>query len=323
MVRLPAALAACALVLAGCTSGATTATAPATTPPTSAAATTTTAPRPASYDVGTREMTFVDTTRPTQKNNTYPGAPSRTIRVRFYYPSEHGVPATAGAPFPALFFSHGHNGTPEGYAALLEAFARAGYVAVAPAYPLSNQASPGGASVADLANQPKDASFVLDRVLRDSKETSWLRALIDPTRIGAAGHSLGGLTTYGLVYNSCCVDSRIKAAAVLSGVAGGFPGKYFTNIDTPLLAIHGDQDGTVPYTAGSDAFRQANRPKFFLTILGGSHSGEMRGGTTPGQRVVTQSMIAFFDHYLRGVGSLETLRNAATKPGLTTFEAKP
>jgi dienelactone hydrolase len=323
--RVLACAVASALALAGCSSSATRTNAPATPSPTSVPSTTTTTVRPRTYGVGTREATYVDTSRPTNKNNAYPGASSRTIRVRFYYPALGGAPAIAGGPFPVVLFSHGHNGLPEGYAALLGDLARAGYVVVAPAYPLSNSAAPGGATVADLGNQPKDASFVLDRVLADASTTkTWPRNFLDAGRIGVAGHSLGGLTTYGLVYNACCVDRRIKAAVVLAGagLGAGSPGEY-SNIRTPLLAIHGDQDRTIPIPTGRDSFQHANRPKFFLTILGGSHSGEARGGTTPGQRVLTRSMIAFFDYYLRGVGTLGTLRKAATKPGLTTFDAKP
>ncbi len=326
MRRLLGALAASALALAlaGCASGTTSTDQSASAlPPAAAPTTTTTAPRPVSYEAGTREMTFVDTTRSTDKNNTYPGAATRTIRVRFYYPTEHGLPATTGAPYPVLLFSHGHNGVPEGYTALLSDVARAGYVVVAPAYPLSNENSPGGASVSDLSNQPKDASFVLDRVLSDTNATSWLHGLVDATRIAAGGHSLGAMTTYGLVYNQCCLDERIKAAVIIAGVAGGFPDPYFANIDTPLLVIHGDHDATLPIRGDQDAFLRANPPKFFLTILGGTHSGEARGGTTPGQRAVTRSVIAFLDHYLRDDGTLAPLRAAATKPGLTTFQAKP
>jgi dienelactone hydrolase len=322
--RVVACAVASALALAGCSSSTTRANGPAPTPPTSAATTTsTTAVRPRTYEVGTRESTYVDTSRPTAKNNSYPGAPTRTIRVRFYYPAQGGAPARAGAPFPVVLFSHGHNGLPEGYAPLLGDLARAGYVVVAPAYPLSNSASPGGATVGDLGNQPKDASFVLDRVLADAHTTkTWPPGFLDAGRIGVAGHSLGGLTTYGLVYNPCCVDRRIKAAVVLAGAGLGASSES-TTIHTPLLAIHGDQDRTIPIATGRDSFQHANRPKFFLTIVGGSHSDEARGGTTPGQRTVTRSMIAFFDYYLRGVGSLQALRKAATKAGLTTFDAKP
>jgi predicted dienelactone hydrolase len=190
-------------------------------------------------------------------------------------------------------------------------------------FPLSHLGTPGGAKVTDINNQPLDDSFVLDQVLA-ARDAPWLEPLIDPERIGTFGHSLGGLTTYGLVYNSCCVDERIKAAVVLSGLAGGFDGDFFEGITTPLYAIHGDKDPTVPYSSGYDAYLRANPPKYFLTIIGGSPSTEEQGGTTPGQQAVAQSMIAFFDRYVRGdEGALARMRKAATVAGVTRFESQP
>ena len=338
MPRARALIAASALTLAACSSAAVNGgapSAPAAPPPSIGASTTapsaqvsastststpTTALAPtnnnAPYEVATHETTYVDATRPTPANGSYPGAPTRTLRVRFYVPK-----SAAGAPYPLILFTHGVTGVPEAYVALLSDLARAGYVVAAPAYPLSKTDAPGGPTVADLGNQPGDASFVIDRVLADARGSGWLHGLVDPNRIGAAGHSLGGFTTYELVYNLGCADKRIKAAVVLSGGLGGCPGDHFTGIDTPLLAIHGDHDRTVPYKYGKSAFDKANRPKYMMTILGGAHSSEELGGTSPKQRALTEAMIAFFDEYLRGQsGALRELRG---DPNLTTFDAQP
>jgi dienelactone hydrolase len=301
-----------ACALAGCTAdntgGATGAlpTAPSTTPSTALAR---------DHKVTTFDATYVDGSRPTQPNGDFPGAPDRTIRVRFY------VPEGDGAPFPLLVFSHGVTGTPEAYQLLLNDLARAGYLVAAPAYPLSNGEAPGGPTVADLGNQPADASFVIDRVLADAQAPGPLHGLVDPERIGVAGHSLGGFTTLELAFNSTCADPRIKAVVILSAGIGGCAGTHFTGTPRPVLVVHGD-DETVPYKYGKEAFDAAPSPKFMLTILGGAHSSEALGGTTPRQRALTGSMIAFFDHYLRGA-PLDALPAAATHPGLTTFAAQP
>jgi hypothetical protein len=132
----------------------------------------------------------------------------------------------------------------------------------APDYPLSNQNGPGNADPSDLENQPADARFVIDRVLASrSKRSGALSRLVDAKRIGASGHSLGALTTYRLVYQTCCRDKRIKAAASMSGLAGNSP-DYSSGISTSLLAEHGDADGTLAYSAGADAFAKASPPKF-------------------------------------------------------------
>ena len=189
---------------------------------------------------------------------------------------------------------------------------------------MSQTGAPGGSTIADLSNQPGDASFVIDRVLAANTQPGWLHGLVDPARIGAAGHSLGAMTTYQLVDNQTCLDARIKAAVVMSGVNGGCGGNPPPSMHTPVLVTHGDHDGTLPYSAGKDSYEKLNRPKYFLTILGGLHTSDERGGNSPAQRAITDSMIAFFDEYLRAdPGAAARLQRAATVPGVTTFVAEP
>jgi predicted dienelactone hydrolase len=254
------------------------------------------------------DATYVDTTRSTPAYSTYKGAPTRTIRVELFVP-------TTGGPYPLILFSHGFTGVPEAYNALLTAIAKHGYVIAAPAYPLSNAAAPAGPTALDLANQPKDASFVITKVL------AALKGRVDPTEIGAAGHSLGAMTTYGLVFNSCCRDPRIKAAAVESGVMAGFPeAGYFKGIKTPLLALHGDHDETLQYSKGLAAWENAEGPKYFVTLIGGTHSSDELGGTDARQQALTNAIVDFFDCYLKNrAGSLLNLRMIAQTAGVTTL----
>jgi predicted dienelactone hydrolase len=269
------------------------------------------------YSVAEHEETYVDTTRPTPPNGTYRGAPSRTLTVSFFAPDGPG-------PLPLVLFSHGVAGAPRAFQRLLTDIARSGYLVAAPAYPLSRFNAPGGAAVTDLKNQPGDASFVIDRVLAANQASGWLHGKVDPTRIGAAGHSLGGITTYQLVYNKACHDARIKAIVAMSAFNGGCPGPGIANVHVPLLATHGTDDTTIPYKLGQGSFNDAARPKYLLTVLGGSHTGEERGGSSPPERALTESIIAFFDQYLRGVpGALARLNRVATVPGVTTFTAQP
>jgi dienelactone hydrolase len=285
------------------------------------------------YAVGTRVETWVDTSRPTPANGDFGGSPSRTLRVRFWYPAEgartadprDGAPAARhGAPFPLLVFSHGFTGTPEAYAALAAEVARHGYVVAAPRYPLSSRDAPGGPTIADLANQPADASFVIDRTIAAGRSgPGWLAGLVDAHRVAAGGHSLGAMTTYGLTYNGCCRDPRVDAAVVLAGFAGGFEGAWFEGPAVPLLAIHGDADRTVAYELGVRAFESAKPPKFLVTILGGDHSADMHGGDAPGQRLVERAIVDFLDAYLRDdPGALARLRAVADRPGLASLRAE-
>ncbi len=280
--------------------------------------------------VGRMEQTFVDDTRPTQANGSYAGAPNRTLHATIYYPARgkasdtvtpDAAPDRKHGPYPLILFSHGHNSFGAEYEPLLRQWASAGYVIAAPDYPLSNEHAPGGATAADLPQQPGDARFVIDRTLAlSSKRSGPLAGIVDAKRIGASGHSLGAMTTYRLVYETCCADKRIKAAAPMSGIAGD-PPQFFTGISTPLLAEHGDADTTLPYQGGADAFAKAGPPKYFLTLIGGGHTPPYRGAPEPAPTTVAHVTLDFFDRYLKSDRSaLERLRQDANQPGVATLQ---
>ncbi|HXQ59584.1 MAG TPA: neocarzinostatin apoprotein domain-containing protein, partial [Acidimicrobiales bacterium] len=136
---------------------------------------------------------------------------------------------------------------------------------------------------------------------------------------GAAGHSLGGVTTLGLVANSCCRDQRIKAAVVMSGDPITFPtGKVEDASAPPILLVHGDADPTVPYVSSVDVFNAARAPKGLLTIKGGDHDSPVNpsGAAFPS---VVAATTDFFDRYLRGeTAGLGRLQHDARR-GLTTL----
>jgi dienelactone hydrolase len=281
------------------------------------------------YAVGMTTRTFVDSSRPTEGV-----APNRTLLTAIYYPAQgpptdqpvqNAPPNTKDGPYPLILFSHGLGARGVAYQDIIKTWASAGYVIAAPDYPLSNSNAPGGAifgrAIADTKNQPADASFVINEVLRLDKQGKQLGG-IDVKRIGAAGHSLGGITTYGLAFSSCCRDKRIKAAIPMSGLAGVVEGpeNYFRNA-TPLLGLHGNADGTVPYQAGRNAYTAAQPPKFLLTFLGAGHVSPFLAGDNPQAMALKKSTVDFWNRYLKGdKRALDNLRTDANVPGSTTLE---
>ncbi len=216
------------------------------------------------------------------------------------------------------------------YENVLKAWASAGYVVAAPDYPLSNSDAPGGAqfgrAIADTKNQPADATFVINQVIKLDKQKQGLGGIVDPKRIGASGHSLGGITTYGLAYSGCCTDKRIKAAIPMSGIIGVVDGPegYFQGAATPLLAVHGNADGTVPYGADMNGFARAKTPKYFLTFLGAGHVTPFLGGDNPSAMALKQSTIDFFNRYLKDdKAALDKLHTDANVPGASSLEEHP
>ena len=163
----------------------TTAPAAATTAPTATTAPPTTTAPPATpaaanataigrtYAVGTRTLTFVDSSRTTSPNGSFGGAPTRTLPTEVWYPADgaSGGAPTADAPpdathgpYPLVLFAHGYAVTPDFYAPLLERWAAEGYVVAAPVFPILS-GSDGGASHVDYEKTFGDASFVITQVL--------------------------------------------------------------------------------------------------------------------------------------------------------------
>jgi fermentation-respiration switch protein FrsA (DUF1100 family) len=258
----------------------------------------------AAAPVGVTTATFVDSSRPTAANGTCPELPSRTLVTTVYYPASTGAadsapqtdapPDTTNGPHPLIVFAHGFSATPESYAGLLAHWASAGYVVAAPTFPLSSGTSPCGAVAGDVVNQPQDMSYVITSVLRAAKGADGpLAGLVDADHIGAAGHSNGGITTYGLVGNTKLRDDRITAAAILAGTAQKYPkGKYDLAHLPPVLFAHGTDDDLVPYSAAINGFNAARGPKGLLSITGGDHGSS----ASPS---VYDATTDFFDAYLR------------------------
>jgi predicted dienelactone hydrolase len=73
-------------------------------------------------------LTFVDHSRPTEDPSGTRSAPSRTLKTEVYVPSGRG-------PFPVALMAHGSDGDPNKLSELLTAWARAGYLVAAPAFP--------------------------------------------------------------------------------------------------------------------------------------------------------------------------------------------
>ena len=241
--------------------------------------------QPGPYAVGSMTMTFVDTSRPTMPNRSYPGAPSRTLVTEIWYPTNvqptggqpetRDAPIAQGGPYPLVIYSHGFTSTRTGGTFLARHLASYGYVVGAPDFPLSNSAAPGGPNFLDLGNQPGDVHFLIDQFLAlSAAEGSALAGSIDSSRIGLTGLSMGGSTTFLATFHPTLRDPRVRASAPMAGVTCFLGPDFYGHTSVPLLIVHGDIDAIVPYQANAVfGFGEANPPKYLVTIAAGSHTG--------------------------------------------------
>jgi fermentation-respiration switch protein FrsA (DUF1100 family) len=231
--------------------------------------------------------------------------------------TEVRYPAHGRAPFPLVVFAHGFAETPDAYAGLLDSWARAGYVVVAPLFPVESPKAPGGPSQSDLVNEPGDLRFVISRV---TSSQSPLRGLIDATRIAVAGQSDGAVAALSVAYDPRFRDPRIDAALVMSGAAlPGFSGP--PPRAAPLLAVQGTSDPLNSPSTTLGYFRLMRRPKFVLWLTGAAHLAPY----TTNDRwagVVRRTTIAFLGRYLRGA-PLRPLVDAGTDAGVARLTSEP
>ena len=270
------------------------------------------------FAVGLRVVTFVDRSRRVRFPGGRPVRRRLVTLVRFPATRRGGTPDRAAGPFPLVVFGHGFAVTPKIYGAMLDAWARAGYVVAAPIFPLENADAPGGPNESDLVNQPRDMSVVISRLLTaNTVPGGALAGLIAPRAIAVAGQSDGGETALAVAYDRYYRDSRVRAAIILSGaVIPGVGGFDFPAPSPPLLATQGTADVINPPRLTHQFFDLAPRPKYLLTLFGASHLGPYTDAE-PGLGIVERVSVAFLDRYLKHApGAAARLTGAGNVAGL-------
>jgi predicted dienelactone hydrolase len=278
--------------------------------------------------------------------HTASGAPVRTLPTIVRYPAAGtpgsgahpgAAPASGHGPFPLVIFSQGYDISAEAYSWLLDAWARAGFVVADPTYPLTDPSTPEGVNESDIVNHPGDLRFAISALLAARHDNrSVLDGLMDPSRVAIIGHSDGGDVTLAAAADSCCRDSAVKAAVILSGAElAAFGGSYYSAGSVPLLVVQGSADTVNVPGCSAQLYDQAPAPKYYLNIAGAEHQppyldpGPLRGG-------VARSVIAFLDAYLshrrarldalvrRGtVTAGETITSAPSPAGTTYCPGAP
>ena len=221
------------------------------------------ATRPTLFAVGTTSVKFDNQGRSVATTVYYPATGRATTL------SIDGAPrATKWGPYPLIVFSHDLRASPTPYARLLHAWAAAGYVVAVPTYeaPTDAEADEDGQFVVDLGERVTDASFVIDRML--DRVQGGFGSIVDRQRIAAAGHGLGATTTYVLSYLATAPTHGCAPSSPSGARSPATPTSYFSGVNTPLLAIHGEADEVDPIDDAHDVFALAKPPKFFVTLLG-------------------------------------------------------
>ena len=300
-------------------------TGPVDTTVTSPPATATTSTRPPEPEgpltVGELTLELVDASRTTPAGATTAEQPSRSLPTRVWYPTD------ASRPVPLIVFAHGLDGHPDKFSQLLGAWAAAGYVVAAPAFPLTNSDVPDAwSNYFDVADQPADLSFVTDEVLAAADDpTSPLADTVDAERIGVGGLSLGGATTYLAGLNEASRDPRFDAAMVLDGVAGNdaATGTFLEPSGVPAFIAHCAVDPVADLSIAEGAYALLAPPKYLVVLDGVCHAEAFEDTVHPLDATGTAITTAFWDTWLAGTrGPRPTLAEVLDGDPAVTWESE-
>lgn len=300
---------------------------PTTRPSAPAPAVSTTSPARPLTAVGTYQVasTSLSLSEPTAS-----GA-SRSLPTTVWFPASSGagglVADRGQAPYPLLVFSQGYDISVSAFLTLIEDWASAGFVVAAPTYPHTDPGDPA-LDENDIVNHPADLRFVISSLLAlDQQPNSTLSGLLDPDEVGLTGHSDGGDVTLAVADNSCCQDSRVKAAAVLSGAElAAFGGSYFGASQVPLLVVQGTDDTINPPGCSVATYNGAATPKYYLDLLGAGHAPPYVDSGAD-QDVIARVTTDFFDAELAGetagIGAMVSDGDTAGVAELSDASAAP
>lgn len=292
----------------------------------------------APFGVGLARCTFVDHSRDVLNYRTTPyriQSRSRTLVTEIRYPTtlrpgsteSSGPPIPRSGGYPTVLFAHGYDVTPDVYAALLDAWVRAGFVVVAPIFPDENPAAVaaqhGANTENDLLNEPEDLAFVTNAMLQASAVKSAncpiAYGLIQPSAIALAGHSDGADAVGMLAYDHGVNPQAVNYAALRTGISYRavlvFSGaedtqqSYADEASRPnLLVVQSRDDLCNPMHMAVqlyDAVHQAN--KWFLELMTAHHLPPFDGVDASAFSVVSTTTIRFLQLSLEGATSTSGL----------------
>jgi len=138
-------------------------------------------------------------------------------QVLGYDPAYEGIPPSRTGPFPLVVLSPAGEGDAWMYIFIGTRLASHGYV-VAASEPYADCQWPWSACndlLTVMVNRPRDVSFIITQLLTKNRtKGELLFHTIDPDRIAASGHSIGGYATYALTGGDNLVCDALLPAIV-------------------------------------------------------------------------------------------------------------
>jgi len=226
---------------------------------------------------------------------------------------------------PVILFSHGFHGCATQSRFLMEAFASAGYIVFAPnhhdavchggtAHWFSKSKAPlrkpevwNDTSYRDRAD---DIRRLIDAIRADER----FRTRVDWSRLGLAGHSLGGYTVLGLcgAWPGWKLPG-VKAVLALSPYSQPFIlKKTLAGLSVPVMYQGGTWDyGATPGIKKTVvSYEQSPAPKYYVEFKKAGHFAWTSIGITAPRKEIIDYSLAFMNHYVKGAPAERLLTQA-------------
>jgi predicted esterase len=283
------------------------------------------------YGVGMRQLELHDWSRGIAPYGEFPGSDVRTIPTTVFYPVwevPHSgvypghVPYSAGGPYPMVLFVHGFGVDWQFYTPLLERIASAGYVVVAPTYPLLSGWPAGPTDTLEWDEHFTDTSFVISAMLQSNESDPSFRGLIDPKRIGTVGHSDGAVIAYGAGEQAYRTDARVRSVVSYAADLAYADGLYQAS-GRPFLHFFSEFDEYNLYPAAINYDRAyLQDPHWSITLWGSSHAGPYVDPSDPRFDLVAVTTIDFLNGTLKGhpESLIYMAMEVVNRPDLGAFE---
>jgi len=189
----------------------------------------------------------------------------KRLRVGIHYPATESDPQSdpdsTGAPYPTMLFSTGIDSLARHYYEFSKTMASYGFVFVVVESHLSAK---------DL-ERSEDLVQILNWLEVQNDNSSFkLNQMIDKSRIGVTGHSMGGAAAILAPAN----ESRFKISVpIAASVDERYTEATFesaADVKVPIFIVAGDKDYGYG-RASPEIYKEANPPKFLLIVISGTH----------------------------------------------------
>jgi predicted dienelactone hydrolase len=232
---------------------------------------------------------------------------------------------------PVIIFSHGFHGCATQSRFLMEALASTGFVVIAP----NHKDATCGSDGASWRGKPelsfrqsaqwneatfRDRAEDIHRLIDGLKADEAFRTGVDWSRLGLAGHSLGGYTVLGLggAWKSWTL-ANVKAILALSPYSAPFVDqRTLSQISAPVMYQGGTRDlGVTPTLHKSmGAYDQTTASKYYVELDKAGHFAWTNLVSASHSTIVNYSL-AFLNHYVKGERASPVLTRKL--PGVAGF----